>query len=173
MAFRSIDEARGYLAGLIDGEGTVGDQRCPSGPRRHVSIANTDPEIIMRALAACQMLGIRASVYHRADLPSRPDHWADCMDVRITGRSDLERIAELPLCPRKRERLQRLLAGYRVRYRRRGERPLSEIASRYHAGATISQLAKDFDSSRGTIHRWLVEADVTRRPRGGRRGEVI
>lgn len=44
---------------------------------------------------------------------------------------------------------------------------VTNLEARYAAGASIRALAEEFGYSYGAIHRWLTDAGVTLRPRGG------
>src|SRR5208282_1986398 len=91
MNYRSASEftpveAAAYLAGLIDGEGTV---TVPGKTHRlrRVSIANTDTAILTAAEQCCEILGIKCTRYARK---GRPTHWSPAWDVVIYGRMNLD-----------------------------------------------------------------------------------
>jgi hypothetical protein len=82
------DEARYYLAALIDGEGSV---RHP--PRREVTIGNTNPEIIERLYECCYTLGLFPTVTHTQRVPPRKD----IIYVSIGGAHNFRLLQELAL----------------------------------------------------------------------------
>ena len=94
----STDEARGYLAAMIDGEGYVPDVKVtrakhPFKNIRYVSIVNTQPELIDAVRAACQVLGI-GTVVHLKKNESDPIR-KPLYSVRIKGLGNLARLQSL------------------------------------------------------------------------------
>jgi hypothetical protein len=88
--FRNVDEAAGYLAAMIDGEGSVWFRaRGVRGASRAIEIANTEPSIISATGAACDMLGItyRVVAYEKEKTSS----WKQVYRLLITGRWNYER----------------------------------------------------------------------------------
>lgn len=147
------DEARGYLAGLIDGEGYVRDVS-GSTRARQVQIANTEESIIAGILEACAALGIVA----RATGPyggraGRQSIWS----VNINHRVNLEKLAALPLrSAKKRAKLEAILALYRDGYYQQTIRdPLDEATVRHlyqEEGLTIPQVAARMGESYKRVH---------------------
>jgi hypothetical protein len=103
--FASRSEAAGYLAAMIDGEGTVSERR------RLVVIYNTDLSIIDATTVACEMLGIHCRVKRHKMQDGRKPMW----NVIISRQSELIRLAEsaLPKSEAKRAALVRIVTGYR------------------------------------------------------------
>lgn len=125
------EHAAMWLGGLWDGEGTVAlyTPQSRTQPNRTVVVSNTDPDIMDRAESAVVMLGMKYKRY-----VSRPARLGSVMDkptvqlkavetIQIQGRPSFEIFrAMVPLCPRKSEALDRILASYSTdkRYRDRG-----------------------------------------------------
>jgi hypothetical protein len=55
----SIEAAQGYIAGIIDGEGSVFRNR----KKAYVSVGSTDTDIIFRIIECLEVLDIRYSIY--------------------------------------------------------------------------------------------------------------
>jgi hypothetical protein len=109
----SVAEAKGYLAGMIDGEGWVGATN-PTKPsaNRAVRISNTDPDLIEALKEVCDLLGITYSIQN---IPPRNPKWSQGWSMNISGRDNMQVISTLPLrAARKRARLDRALASFRV-----------------------------------------------------------
>ena len=105
------EEAAAYLGALIDGEGCVSySHRRASGQmhNRMVQICNSEDDLIMAIVEACDVLGIRFRFY---------DYMAagrKTMTVVISHREGFERIAEKVILrsERKRKKLEEILASY-------------------------------------------------------------
>lgn len=106
--FDTREEAAGYLAALIDGEGSVYAQK----HRRLIQVYNSEEPIIRACLAACKLLGIeaRASVREHASVMSTVPMWT----VSIYGRANLERVASVLhlRSKRKQKALRAAIASY-------------------------------------------------------------
>ena len=93
----SKEAARGYLAGIIDGEGSV---YC-KGKKAYVSIASTDSDIVFRILECLDLFQINYSLY-KSVLKSGKG----CYTVSIRRRN-LDKLVGLPYgCGRKLEKLK-------------------------------------------------------------------
>lgn len=106
----TFEAAAYYLAAMIDGEGHVSNLAKKTGGRdRHVTITNTDVDIVAATLEAAQAVGltritIRIETAH---------HKTPLYVMRIAGRDQLRRIREVvPLQSVKRHRLREALASY-------------------------------------------------------------
>lgn len=104
------EAAAHYLAAMIDGEGHVAHRlKAPGSRDRHITITNTDVDIIAATLEACQVIGltrvtIRIEAYH---------HKTPIYVMRIAGRDQLKRIRDVvPLQSVKRHTLREALASY-------------------------------------------------------------
>lgn len=108
------DEARYYLAGMIDGEGCVYAPADRTRTKR-VSVVNTDPAIIEAVEEAYRVLGIRARRYTRTIKSGIAAY-----DVVVMGQANLRRLYEcVPVQGAKRERLRALVDAYVTRPQRR------------------------------------------------------
>lgn len=107
----NYDQAIGYLAAMIDGEGWIGDLK--GVHNRAIRIANTEEDIISAVTSCLDYLGITYIII-RDKKPARPN-WAKRITVDITRRSNLSYIlGHVPFRSlRKRERLERLVSSYR------------------------------------------------------------
>ena len=169
--FRSRAEAAGWIAGFIDGEGTV-PLLNPRGLRkvyvRSVTVINTDQVLMATFIAACQMVGIETGEPTLLRRSERDPRLRDCWRVSITHRGNLEQLQRLvPLrSPEKRRRLDALVTSYQQRQYRWRDVPIEAIRTAYFAGATVHELAHEYRVSVATIHRWMTRAGIPRRPRG-------
>jgi hypothetical protein len=114
----NTETASAYLAGIIDGEGSVGLYRWSNGHGgkgygRQVRIVNTDWDLLDACAEACEVLGIEFTVYARARNGRNPKH-KDTFDFRIkASRENFSRLLDLPIRTAKRERLIELVESYR------------------------------------------------------------
>ena len=53
------------------------------------------------------------------------------------------------------------------------EKLVQEFAQRYQSGESIRVIAESVGRPYGTVHRWLTEAGVQMRPRGGSRQKPV
>lgn len=102
-------EAAAYLAGMIDGEGTVSR----IGEGRRVRIGSTTPELIEACIEACDVLGI-ATIRHKDAVSASKRGRIPYHLLSITGRTNLERLQQtVPLRhPEKRARLDAIVTTY-------------------------------------------------------------
>lgn len=114
------EQASWWLAGIIDGEGSVYHK----GSSREVVITNTDERILNRVREVLDLLGVEFSE-HWERLPDRKP----CCRIYVVGRRNLVRLGRLPLQSEKQEKLTHLLASYKrdsvYRRRRTSEASLS------------------------------------------------
>jgi DNA-binding transcriptional ArsR family regulator len=132
--FESLEEAAGYLAALIDGEGSV----YGTGHRRAIFVFNSEVSIIKACLEACDMLGINARA--RARENAAPMSTVPMWTVSIFGRENLEtaeRVLRLRSL-RKQEALHRAVASYVRR------RPVTreELQAMLRAGMTQREMGR-------------------------------
>lgn len=114
---RSVVEDACYLAGLFDGEGHV--YWHPKGGPRRIAIANTDESILKAARACLDTLNIQYNTYKK--YKTIPPNHVQCYELTIYGRENLEMFNEfVPFkCEKKRVKLQKMLAGYKRKTRRK------------------------------------------------------
>lgn len=166
--FASDDEAAGYLAAMIDGEGCVTWRAPTSGGTkvaRRVEIYNTDTEIIAAVLAACERLGIGAHAIERHHDNPR---WKRSYIVTIGRRRGLERLASMVRlrAPGKREKLEQAVESYRLTMSRPEDRPLDEIRRLYYdEGLSTYEIGRRFKRGPVTIHSWMKAAGMLLRTR--------
>jgi hypothetical protein len=154
--FTSQAEALGYLAGVIDGEGSIWN----SGNGRGICIVNTDAGLLDAVDEACDMLGIRTRRYERSERArlGRKPIW----DLWITGRDALALLAEqLPLRTAKAAKLRAIVSSYRPLPRYDDARRL------YDSGQSIGQVAAALGVPWSTAQLWIKRTGPLRPP--GRR----
>lgn len=95
------DMALGYLAGIIDGEGTITNSK--KGNRR-VVIYNTDQSIIDVTCEVLDMLEIEFKVYKRQKMQM----------IHISRLQNLRKLEEVPIrCTKKIVKLRKAIEGYK------------------------------------------------------------
>jgi DNA-binding transcriptional regulator YiaG len=158
------EQAIGYLAGIIDGEGSV----C-GGSNRHVAIANTDRAIIDATVTACEAVGIEPRVNGPYQPRSRKK-WSEFWVVVIRGPANLQLASELPLAAtKKREALIELATFPCRRYTRTSEIPAEELRALYEGRRlTQGEVAAEMGVAKSTVERWMQKAGIPCRPRGPR-----
>lgn len=86
------EQARFYLAGIIDGEGHVLCRWSKAGHwERGVVIANTDKEIIAAVVECCEVLEYD---YGTSKRKRQDPRWNDCYIVKICGIENLRRMVD-------------------------------------------------------------------------------
>lgn len=117
--FATKDQARYYLAALIDGEGSIIMGRTP-----RVSIANTDPSIILAAYRALKLLGIENTITVHT---GKQSNWKSCLEVKINRKSEITKVRDqIPV--QSHPKLTRLLA-LDLKYKRAGYRKAHKTLS--------------------------------------------
>lgn len=106
MLVMNCEQASWWLAGIIDGEGSVYYHEAHSF--REVVITNTDERILDKVREALYLLGV-SFVEHWDRVPNRKP----CCRICITRRENLTRLGRLPLQSEKKEKLTHLLASYK------------------------------------------------------------
>lgn len=107
----NLEQAAAYLAGMIDGEGWIGE---PKGlHNRAIRIANTDPDLIAAIQEACDVLGV---TYTTHAYKGARENWSPGWFLDISGRENLTRVHQLvPIRSAKKwDRLARTLTSYRM-----------------------------------------------------------
>jgi hypothetical protein len=144
-----VNSAKWYLAGMIDGEGTVTYPReGKKGTNYLISITSTDFELIDACARACCAL----QYYHIVRGPfsngeNRKDYWY----LEITKRETLTRASlELPLQHNeKRERLKNLVLAYKRVWKDLTPEDLKSIRC---STGTYKEIANKFGISSTTVH---------------------
>jgi hypothetical protein len=108
-----LAEIRGYLAGLIDGEGHV-EFRWNEKYRQYtrvVDICNTDPAIIAHASYCLDALGIshRIGQYRAKTNAGKTLH-----RIFITGRENMRKLIQLPIQSAKLDKLTEIQNSYKA-----------------------------------------------------------
>ena len=118
--FSCREEALGYLAGIIDGEGCV----TASSRNMSVRISNTDSSIIEATRAALDLLGIEYTIGVKEYAPHST--WKSVQIIKIYRLRNFKKLSEVPLkSAAKRAQLQQILdthKGDRIVHRPNRER---------------------------------------------------
>lgn len=113
MAQMTRDEARWYLAGMFDGEGSASPQKDPKGNVQicKIRIASCDQELIDAVAGALEVLGIYYKVYRRKRDRDNPQ-WRPGMTVEVYRIAEVQKfMREIPFQhKRKRQVLDSWLA---------------------------------------------------------------
>ena len=116
--FPNKTAARWWLAGIIDGEGSVG--RVSHGKRnpalRYVSITNTDPGIIEAIEEVYRLLGV---TYYRRERKWTNPKWSTAWTIDVNGRENLLLLEDIPLQGNKAGRITALIQSYKLHRPRR------------------------------------------------------
>ena len=158
--FASKDEAAGYLAGIIDGEGHVAFRRhtrpeyACAQLQRYVVITNTDLGLLNRASAALDLFGIAHRSRTRTDsrtghLGTKPIH-----EVYIGQQDALKRLAETVTlgCKPKQEALVAIIGSYRAAPR------YDEAATLYAELGSYRKVADELGVPYSTAALWIKSA---------------
>lgn len=171
--FPSDVTAAHYLAGLIDGEGSVTMRPFKTrggtqGYARDVRITNTDLDIIEAAEEALDRLGIPYHRYLRTDRAEQPNVYGSkpLMDVVVSHRDGLrEVLARVPLrCSRKRAKLEEAVGSY-TNY---GRLPDRDELVRVYMKRGDRGAAEHFGVSSGTIYNWRQKLGIAAARQRGR-----
>lgn len=151
--------APGYLAAMIDGEGSVTFHR--AGYSRGVKIVNTDPAIIQACKDCCDYLGIGYTTHQPT--VKRLNRKQQTV-LTIYGRANLERLNSVISlqAPEKARRLEELVSSYTY-----NQIDHEQVKNLYESGQSSTQIAKQIGRSKTTILRSLSSSQVVMR-RGGR-----
>lgn len=162
MSFKNLDEAAGYLAAMIDGEGTVA---LPTAGRKYskgVNVANDDEDIVEAVLEAAQMLGLTPFIEKRKRENGKIGHL-----VWFCRWADIEKIGRLvPVRSiRKAQKIQRIVVEKKppdiVR------RPPKEVLEQKYLTEmqSASQIAEGLGTWQAVVRHWLKEYHVPLRGR--------
>jgi hypothetical protein len=157
-------QAQAYLAGMIDGEGWIGE---PTGAQnRAIRIANTDRALIDAMTECCDVLGIHYTVQAYR---GRQANWSDGWVVDITGYDSLRYILDsVPLrASRKRDRLARQVASFA-----RPTLDLDMLVGLYASGLTVKQVAAEMGVGPTRVRNAMDRHGIERR-KGADRAAVV
>jgi hypothetical protein len=148
----TADQARYYLAAIIDGEGTV------SVKYRKVSITNTDVRIVEACESCCKLLGLSYAVYRRKKTNKK---WKQAFDLVIIGRENLSTVVSLPMMTGKKVKVASALGSYR-----RHPVPPKEILEHLYCEVKLSLKAignRYGGRPASTVRYWLEKYGIERR----------
>lgn len=157
-----LAEARGYLAGIFDGEGGI-QVRGKAGSHRLTVCTNTEASIIEWTCLCLDVCGIPYHVRERRKTASIPAHHKRVWNVTINARPDIELFAAMiPI--RSAPKLERF-AQLQAMPRRKPVPDKTELHSLYvECGYSIGQLMRHYGVlSTATIHYWLRSRGIPRR----------
>ena len=86
----SQEAAQAYLAGILDGEGSVSTRQ----PGAFAKITNTDRSILRACVAALEQLGIAWTIVPKKKI--KP-HYKQCFNLCICRHADLVKLSVVPL----------------------------------------------------------------------------
>ena len=158
----TFDEARFYLAAMIDGEGYV--PACATSHRyRSIRIANTDPDLIAAMQECCDVLGLH---YLTIPIKAQKSEWSDSWAVDISSRDSLISVRDyVPIrCKSKVERLNALIDSYQ-----RIPLSMDDVVEPYARGESLKDIAARLGCSKYKVTRALRRYGVEIRARGGSR----
>lgn len=160
--------AAGYLAGLIDGEGSVVFGRWgPAGPRkpggkkqyRVVVCVNTDPTIIKAAERACDIMGYEY-ITRQKPMPNEPNR-KDIWVITIYRAESIRRLLdEVPIQARKKKaNLKAMVASFRV-----SKRPPREVLEQLYVDEErpVSEILEELGLSKPMFYRYLWHYGISR-----------
>jgi hypothetical protein len=175
MRFKNKSEARAYIAGFFDGEGTVRLIFHRSGEKlgkistRGISVYNTEKTLIEAFKDACELLDIDCKI-HFSNPPSRQLRSEKPLWIGdITHQRNLKKfLEEIPFQSKpKQEKLREVLKTYQHNTWKWKDVPVKELNQKYHIeGLSMNKCAKYFDVNLVTIHRWLHKAKIPVKPKG-------
>jgi hypothetical protein len=152
--FSDVRIALGYLAGIIDGEGSIS---CTSR-NMVIRISNTEYSIIQATCECLDLLGVEYIVHEH----KRTNHWKDFWIIGIYRLSNFQKLAEVPLrSENKKWALERILANHKGD--RMTHNPDPEVLkSLYLAGKTHREIAEEMGfKSHSNVQYWLKKYDLT------------
>lgn len=125
--WESGEEASAYLAGVIDGEGHI--QFYPYGGKS-VQITNTDKGIISAAAQALNTLGVSYKLRQDQRYSKKLDKkYKDCYTLYIYRQENFRVLQEkVPLKSVKREKLNQMIASYKVKNTKRNRPSVYEVS---------------------------------------------
>lgn len=107
------EQAAAYLAGMIDGEGNLGEYGRRPGANRHIRITNCDYGLIEACAHCCNVLGVTYRIREKTRTNPKPN-WSQAWELIISGKENIRTVAALvPLqAPKKSRALQELAASF-------------------------------------------------------------
>lgn len=168
--FPDEDAARWWLAGIIDGEGSVGQRKHKGkkqGFTREVRITNTDESIIAASKAALDLLGVTYKLYERRDRAERANVFGTkpLFDIVISNKEGMDVILDrVPLrCEYKAEKLKTAVGSYV----RKNRPPQHELEAHIAAGLSDAKIAAVYGVTAGAVWFWRKHYGIER-PKGAR-----
>lgn len=154
--FKSTGEASAWLAGIIDGEGSVQDQKQKGRSHvRSVRIVNTDERLLASVEDALARLGVSFKRYDRSErarLGRKP-----IFDIVVSGRPNLLLLADLPFQSAKGDKLRHALNSY-VRLRCPARDELVALV----AAKSDAAIAASFGVTAGAVWAWRQKLGIAR-----------
>jgi hypothetical protein len=163
--FSSENEAKGYLAAIIDGEGHVSFR--PTQGERRVIVTNTDLDILDAGIAACKKLGINARIKGPRSATRQRPNCAPTYDLVISGQTALRQLnySILLRSTKKQQRLNAIINSYttlptnKIPVERLNELMLAE--PKY---GRLTRAAQELGITVNTLNSWLHRAGISSPP---------
>lgn len=150
--FQTKEQARFYLAGVIDGEGHISQRKHKSkehGYTREVRITNTDEGLLSASRAALDMLGVKHRTYDRSErarLGTKP-----IFDIVVWGKENLELLVEhVPLQTEKGDKLKAVVGSYM----RKNRPPDETLRTLFLTDMTDKKIAERYGVTPGAVWFW-------------------
>lgn len=155
----NADQARFYLAAMIDGEGYVG---CSLDSRgfwcRQVAIANTDMALIEATAECCDLLGID---YRIKEQKKQKEHHNTCLLLRITGRENLKiLLEEVPLRSPKKLRTLQLAVSTPAKKKYLTTNQQKEVVRKFQDGWQVNLIAAETGITANGVRAVLKRLEV-------------
>lgn len=157
--FRSKGQAAAWLAGIIDGEGSVAMRsvKGTQGFAREVRITNTSERLLDAVREALDLLGVPHTTYDRSErerLGSKP-----IFDLVVSRKENLELL--LRVLPLRSEKADQLKASVES-YIRPGKPPREELLALVEAGLSDKQIAEKYGVTPGAPWYWRKSYGIVR-----------
>jgi hypothetical protein len=146
------DQARFYLAAMIDGEGHVECLMGNRGWHRRIIIANTDMALIEATAECCDLLDIGYTISTRT---RKDERHLPCLVLRISGIRNLRLVLDhVPLrSPKKLRKLQFAMSTVKKPHLRQRDR--DRIVHLREEGLSAREIAGLMGCAERTIHQTL------------------
>ena len=175
MRFKNKDQAVAYIAGFIDGEGSVRFLRHKNGKRkgkvsaRSIAVYNTEKELIDAYIEACDMVDIDTSLHYSYPKSKQDRNEKPVWIASITHSRNLKLVSEIiPIQSiHKKDKLSQILNSYEHKTWKWKDVPVEELKQKYEVeNLSMNKCAEYFKVNLVTIHRWIHKAGIKPKPKG-------
>ena len=145
--FPDLETAKGYLAGIVSGEGSVSDKK---GNRR-LRITNTELSLILACIAALKMMNVNQyCIVHTFTKKGK-----DCWNISVGNMDELEKLKCLTFHhPLKDQTLQ----GFKNLRRKYTPEKIAKAKELRAQGLTYKQIGDILGTTNCAISNWLKRA---------------